>query len=172
MSKWAKQRLPVRARPAAVRNSHAGRRRSLHQLPCRRCLRALPRCGGAAAPLGGERCPHVHAATGTARCQLSSDWTITADANIVFARGKRRAGYEVTAKTDYSGEFNGQPFSGTLSVPHVDETEGIDGSFEVNLSSKTGGEAGEQARRELTKALAGPLKAAFKQFHDELLAYQ
>jgi len=77
------------------------------------------------------------------------NWEVTGDCTVVFSRGKHRVGYELLAKTKYSGEYQGTKTNGTIEIPCLDDVDGDD--CEINVSCKKSGAAHTVVKRNIQK---------------------
>ena len=96
-------------------------------------------------------------------------WTVTADASIVFTRGKARAGYEISGKTDFEGMYKGEKVKGTMKFPKIDNTDVSDDDYEISLSLSLGGgsEAGKVVKGVVKKS-EREIREAVHQFEKDL----
>lgn len=99
-----------------------------------------------------------------------SDWRTSGEASIIFARGKKRPGCELTVKCSYHGTYKGASANGSIEIANLDYNAGLEGSFDVYVTSKTSGEEGDVVRRAIQKSLPeikSRVAAFMKEFSDK-----
>ncbi len=65
------------------------------------------------------------------RATINSVTKVTGDVTVIFSRGKKRPGYDLTISCDWSGEFKSAQGKGTIEIHGLDET--CDGDYEIGV---------------------------------------
>ena len=96
---------------------------------------------------------------------------VTGDATLVFTRGKKRVGYDlsITAEWKAKAGSNGEEMKGGLELPSIDQTS--EGEYEMVVTVKERGQAADDDVDAVTRQvrhLKPKLSERIKQFENEL----
>jgi opacity protein-like surface antigen len=98
---------------------------------------------------------------------VSDSWVVKGDASLVWARGKKRAGFEISLSTTFTGNYKGVAVSGDIEINGIDASDGPSGDYEVHVTTKASDEAHAVVRRATAK-VADEIKRRVKIFIEEL----
>jgi hypothetical protein len=99
------------------------------------------------------------------------DWKITGDACMSVGKGKKRINFELIAKVEFKGTLGDAEVKGKITSPNVDDVDGIDGDFDVNLAVDSPRKGpGFTAVKTSMKPLVKDLRKAINAFIKELMS--
>eukprot|EP00042_Codosiga_hollandica_P056417 m.812524 g.812524 ORF g.812524 m.812524 type:complete len:146 (+) comp59343_c0_seq1:89-526(+) len=75
-----------------------------------------------------------------------TDATVTGEGRILFSRGKKRAGIDISIDAKWKGTINGQSASGKIAIEELSETSLED--FELQLTTSSSADAVKTRVRE------------------------
>jgi len=101
---------------------------------------------------------------------LIAPWKVTGEATAVFTRGKKRVGYELNAKSTFSGSFQSKSVTGNIEIPSLDNSCGFNPDFKINVTTAGSSEQDEVVRRAVNKiqdAIRQQVDAFLKELADK-----